>query len=353
NQVKLLYEGYDDDIIQRIEAGNVFLQTPSDLIRGGQRLFGIRTDLRFGGLGVTLVASQQDAEGDALEIEGGSQTTNFDIAPYEYEDNAHFFLGYYFRNRWDVALSRPPNIIADPAFDQIVGIDVWLKDQSVSQTNQLTEGLAQAVALVDLGEPGPGGPVVNPDLPDGVLAGGDAYLAAFGTAAPLPDEANDQYADADLEQLRDSSSAVNFEAQFNLDIADYADSRFRKLAEGRDYEFDPQLGYLSLNRSLSPDEQIAIAFQYRRTDGTIVQVGDFDQETGTDLNGRRIILKLLRGDNPTAFDASWALTMRNIYRIGGRSLRADDLELDIVYAPSGQPAQETLPGVTVGQQRTI
>ncbi|MEM6782465.1 MAG: cell surface protein SprA [Bacteroidota bacterium] len=353
NQVKLLYEGYDDDIIQRIEAGNVFLQTPSDLIRGGQRLFGIRTDLRFGGLGVTLVASQQDAEGDALEIEGGSQTTNFDISPFDYEDNAHFFLSYYFRNRWDLALSRPPTIIADANFDQIVGIDVWLKDRTVNQTNQLTEGLAQAVALVDLGEPGPGPQFTIDNLPDGVLAGGDAYLAALGATAPLPDETIDQYEDADLEQLRDSSNTIDFEGRFGLDIADYADTRFRKLTEGRDYAFDPQLGYLSLNRSLSPDEQIAIAFQYRRADGSIVEVGDFNEETGADLNGRRIILKLLRGDNPTAFDASWALTMRNIYRIGGRSLRADDLELDIVYAPSGQPAQETLPGVTVGQQRTL
>ena len=42
NQVSLVYTGYEDDIVQKIEAGNVFLLTPSELIRGGQRLFGLR-----------------------------------------------------------------------------------------------------------------------------------------------------------------------------------------------------------------------------------------------------------------------------------------------------------------------
>src|SRR5690606_664854 len=77
NQVRLTYTGYEDDIVQQIEAGNVFLPIQSELIRGGQRLFGIKTDLRVGGLGVTVVASQQDAESDELVIEGGSQTTTF------------------------------------------------------------------------------------------------------------------------------------------------------------------------------------------------------------------------------------------------------------------------------------
>ncbi|MEM9998761.1 MAG: cell surface protein SprA, partial [Bacteroidota bacterium] len=351
NQVKLLYEGYDDDIIQRIEAGNVFLQTPSDLIRGGQRLFGIRTDLRFGGLGVTLVASQQDAEGDALEIEGGSQTTNFDIAPYDYEDNAHFFLSYYFRNRWDEALSAPPNIIGDPEFAQIDDIDVWLQDRTVNQTNQLTEGLAQAVALLDLGEPGQ--EAGFQDAPNGVLDGGDAYLAALGASPPLPRETIDQYTDADLEDIRTASNTIDFQQRFGLGIADFADARFKKLTNGRDYVFNPQLGYLSLNRSLAPDERLAVAIQYRRRDGTPVTIGDFGEETGTDQNGQRIILKLLRSDNPVPQDASWGLTMRNIYRIGGRSLNPTDFELDIVYQPSGQPPQETLPGVNIGQQRTL
>ncbi len=41
NQLKLHYKGYEDEIIQSIEAGNVSLQT-SPLVGGGEALFGIK-----------------------------------------------------------------------------------------------------------------------------------------------------------------------------------------------------------------------------------------------------------------------------------------------------------------------
>ncbi|MFB3133193.1 MAG: cell surface protein SprA, partial [Rhodothermales bacterium] len=46
NQLKLQYTGYEDEILQSVEAGNVFLQTPSTLIRGGQSLFGIKSEFQ-------------------------------------------------------------------------------------------------------------------------------------------------------------------------------------------------------------------------------------------------------------------------------------------------------------------
>ena len=118
--INKVYTGYDDDIVQRIEAGNVFLQSPSELIRGGQRLFGLRTDLRFGPVSVTAVASQQDAESSELVLEGGSQTTNFSLAPYDYEDNTHFYLAYLFYNWWDEGHADPNVIAAPPGFDSVI-----------------------------------------------------------------------------------------------------------------------------------------------------------------------------------------------------------------------------------------
>jgi cell surface protein SprA len=46
NQVKLDYTGYEDEIIQKIEAGNVSLPLRGTLIQGSQSLFGIKTQLR-------------------------------------------------------------------------------------------------------------------------------------------------------------------------------------------------------------------------------------------------------------------------------------------------------------------
>ena len=46
--LKLAYEGKEDEIIKNIEAGNVSMTTGSSLIRGGSALFGIKTKLQFG-----------------------------------------------------------------------------------------------------------------------------------------------------------------------------------------------------------------------------------------------------------------------------------------------------------------
>ncbi len=348
NQVRLTYEGYEDEILQRIEAGNVFLQTPSDLIRGGQRLFGIRTDLQVGGLGVTVVASQQDAESDELVVEGGSQTTTFVKRPTEYEDNANFYLGYYFHNRWDAAHARPPQVSLGPDFSRFIGLEVYLFEQNNTTNSAGDESLVAGLALADLGEP------------RDVLLGGQAYLALRGETPPLPapdaadsDDA-DQYSEADLEELReDRQNEIDVAERFDLGPEDFFDSDFRKLRENQDYTFDPLFGVLNLKRSLNNNEAVAVAYQYQLQDGTIVEVGDFAEGSGSGAEADRIILKLLRGQNPLPEDATWDLTMRNIYRVGGSSFNATDFELQVLYNPGGATAQRTLPNVDVGQQQTL
>ena len=47
NQLKIKYTGYDDEIIQSIEAGNVSLQT-SPLVGGSEALFGIKAQMKMG-----------------------------------------------------------------------------------------------------------------------------------------------------------------------------------------------------------------------------------------------------------------------------------------------------------------
>ncbi len=345
NQVKLTYTGYEDEILQRIEAGNVFLQTPSDLIRGGQRLFGIRTDLQVGGLGVTVVASQQDAESDELTIEGGSQTTTFTKRPTEYENNANFYLGYYFHNRWDAAHANPPNIVLGPGFNQLLDIEVYLFEQSNLNNTGNDDGLVRAVALVDLAEP------------QGVLAGGQAYLAdpnggdfsntnAFEVLAP----GIGQYTPQDLEDLReDTEGNIDIADRFGLTNADFFASSYRRLRDGQDYSWNPLLGTLNLKRSLQAQEALAVAYRYQTATGEVIEVGDFGEGTGGNQDDPPIILKLLRGPNPLPENASWDLTMRNIYRVGGSSFNATDFELQVLYNPGGITSQRTLPGVDIGQ----
>jgi cell surface protein SprA len=71
NQLKVEYTGFQEDIIKSIEIGNVSMPIQNSLIQGAQNLFGVKTQMQFGKLLVTGVASTQRGRRDELVIEGG------------------------------------------------------------------------------------------------------------------------------------------------------------------------------------------------------------------------------------------------------------------------------------------
>ena len=99
--LKLAYEGKEDEIIKNIEAGNVSMTTGSSLIRGGSALFGVKTKLQFGRLTATALVSQQNSESQTVNTRGGAQTTDFYITADKYDQNRHFFLSHFFRDNYD------------------------------------------------------------------------------------------------------------------------------------------------------------------------------------------------------------------------------------------------------------
>jgi cell surface protein SprA len=341
NQVQLKYTGYEDEIIQSVEAGNVFLETSSQLINGGQSLFGLKSEFQLGNLNLTTIASQQEGQSNTLTIEGGSETNSFDLKPTDYDSGTHFFLGYYFRNRWEPALSDPPNILVPPGYDGITEIEVWKLRRSRSLSDDQGRN---AVALVDLGEP------VE------LLREADGF-----TTATAPDSSRDQYEQATARALRDGATSVSTyvtsaqgSMQEPLDDQDFSDGEFIKLERGRDYTLDPNLGYISLKQRLRSDEALAVAYTYR-INGETRTVGDFStvQQSGAGggVGSGRLLLKLLRPANPVAptgnqEPAAWYLEMRNIYQLGGRGFAAENFSLDVTYEPSGQRKRTSISEVT-------
>ena len=340
NQVKLNYTGYEDEILQSVEAGNVSMQTPSQLISGGQSLFGIKSEFQLGNLNLVTLASQQEGQSNSLNIEGGAQETTFDLKATDYDANRHYFLGYYFRNNWNRAHADPTTIRTFDGFDEITEVEVWkVTPQSGTQTNT-----RQGVAVVDLGE--------APQL----LTQTEAY-----TEARLPGPARDQYDDGDVSTLRDGtvrassflSNADSTDQPLNTQ-QDLHAGEFKRLTRGQDYRLDTRLGVLSLQQRLRPSEALAVAFRYRTNDGTVRTVGDFTRGgTSGGINADRLVLKLLRPTDPVAPSqdgsvnpAAWFLQLRNVYELSGRDFSADNFELDIEYQPSGQGARTTIPAVT-------
>ncbi|NNE75660.1 MAG: cell surface protein SprA, partial [Pricia sp.] len=116
----------------------------------------------------------------------------------------------------------------------------------------------------------------------------------------------------------------------------------RKLEQGRDFQFNSQLGYISLNQRLSNDEVLAVAFQYTYN-GNVYQVGEF-ANGGLDatsisgaidnpiINNNTLVLKLLKSNITNVSDPIWDLMMKNIYATGAFRLSQDDFKMNILYS---------------------
>ncbi|MBK6643828.1 MAG: cell surface protein SprA [Bacteroidetes bacterium] len=145
NKMKLEYTGYEDEIIKKLEAGNVTLPLSGSLIQGSQSLFGIKAQLQFGRLKVTTVISQQEGKASTIDVPpGGGQISKFEIQADQYEANKHYFLANYFKDNYDNSLKTLP-IINSPV--NITKLEVW-----VTNKNSSTDNTRDIVAFMDLGE---------------------------------------------------------------------------------------------------------------------------------------------------------------------------------------------------------
>lgn len=303
NRLSIAYEGYEDEILQQLEMGNVSMETGNSLIRGGSSLFGIKSVAQLGSLELTSVLSQQQGEDQTETVSGGSQEQELSIRPADYENDRHFFLDFYNRQEFEENMSNPQQL--GEAY-QISDIEVWV----LRESSQSTEGERQAIAMVDYG--------VNEDSE-----------GTFG----LPSEDQDPFDEATLNQYRDASEGVSAE-DFGVDSEEFVEGYFRLLEEGSDYEVNNSLGYISLKESLGSRQALAISFRYRDPDtGESIRVGDESQG-----GGDRIYLKLLRPQNVTTSNKAWDLMMKNVYSLGANELTPDGLDVDIKYTAENVPS---------------
>ena len=148
NLIKLEYTPTEDDILQKIEVGNVSLPLNSSLIRGAQSLFGVKTQLQFGKTSVTAIFSEQKSQTKSVTAQGGGTIQDFDIFALDYDADRHFFLSQYFRNLYDSSLRKYPVIDSRV---QITRMEVWITNRQ-NRVSTTDNNLRNIVALQDLGE---------------------------------------------------------------------------------------------------------------------------------------------------------------------------------------------------------
>lgn len=315
NQVKLEYTGFEDEIIKKIEAGNVSFPLRSSLISGVQSLFGVKTQLQFGKLTVTSVLSNQKSQKQNLMIKGGTQVQDFVIRADEYEDNRHFLLGRFFRDTFNFAMSNLP-VIRSLAY--VNRIEVWVtnKTGATTQTRDI-------VGLMDLGEHFPYNNDIRPT-----------------SSSQLPSNgANDLYVKLATDGgARNTGTVVSRLLSMNIQPVQEFEKTFARKLDSSEYVINRQLGFISLNQQLQPDEALGVAYQYTYN-GRVYQVGEFSQDVPPDLNNsanqRILFLKLLKATSARPALPIWDLMMKNVYATNAFQVNRQDFKLDVYYKDPG------------------
>ena len=310
NQLNLDYSGKEDDILQKLEAGNVTLPLNSTLISGSQSLFGIKSELKFGKLTATTVLSQQKGQKKEIEVSGGAQLNEFEINADNYEENRHFFLSFYCRDSYDQSMRTLPLITSGV---QIQRIEVW-----VTNRNNSVQNTRNILCFTDLGEPNVNnlenqlwnsGPFTVPD---------NAHNALYSNITSNSNIRN--YVNASNEL---SGPSYNMEQGIEFEKVENA-----RMLSPNEFTYNSVLGFISLNQSLNNDQVLGVSYQYTYA-GKTYQVGELSTDGVAGQSA--LFLKLLKSTIRNPKKKLWDLMMKNVYSLGAYQVDPNNFRLDIWY----------------------
>lgn len=331
NQMKLAYTGDEDQIIRKIELGNVSMPMKGSLIQGSQSLFGAKIETQWGRLKNTTVLSQQKGERKNITVQGGAQTQKFNLTCDNYEANRHYFLSSWFREQYDDALSTLPVVRSGV---NITRIEVWVVNQQAN-----TQDVRNVIAMADLGE---APEYISGDL---TLLSGNSLFNGSGTVVTQlgnPNNANnDIYTDATT-----NTEIINFTGAIPALSSMYPDMQngvhYERVGNARklntsEYTFNSRLGFVSLKQALNNAEVLAVAYEYT-LNGKTYQVGTISQDGFA--APQALVLKMLKSSITTvklnkaqqSFPAPlWHNMMKNVYNLGAFGVSPENFRLDVWY----------------------
>ncbi|MFI5251833.1 MAG: cell surface protein SprA [Bacteroidota bacterium] len=280
NQLKINYTGYDDEVVQSIEAGNVSLTNTPSLIGGGQALFGIKTRLQSGPLSLTALVSQKKGQTKEVDVSGGSSQRPIEIRPQDYATN-NFFIDTLYRRFFNRLYAQVvPQLNDSMRANQIVEISVWMTQQQFSSN----QDRRNAVALINL-----------PPHPIGT-----------------------QYDSSFLKVNQSDISSGRAEQGY-----------FTRLTTDK-YKLNATAGFIEFKDNSIDGQAVAVSYRITSAPNDETVYGDFTPDTT-----RPLILKLIKPRNlQPSYQPSWDMQMKNIYNIGP-DIKKDGFSLDVIYRQPG------------------
>ena len=275
NTIRVDYQGEDDDILQKLEMGNISLNLPSTefVTFSGQNkgLFGVKALSKLGPVNITSIASLEKTKKQSQKYKGTSELKLNQIQDYDYRKNLYFFIHEWFRN-------GSSDTIEDTGFTL-----------SIPSYYPLVNGLH------------PIGNVVIRNFELYKIDASNNPQADPGTAYIDPN---------DLSLYPDKSK----------------EGAFIRLERGSDYSINEDLGFIRMRNSLQ-NEIIAAHFQLvdRATGQLIIQIGEGVSEQNSNL-----VLKMIKAQSSHPNHPAWDLMFKNVYSMGSTNIDSQSLEVSII-----------------------
>ncbi|MEO8209767.1 MAG: cell surface protein SprA, partial [bacterium] len=277
NQLKIRYDGYADEVIKKIEGGNVSLETRSGLIGSSQALFGVKGDFQLGALSLSSVVSQKKSKTEIKDYSGGAQEQFYSIKVWDYSEN-HYFLDTVYKQSFlnvfnDASINARTTLLSidDQSFE------VWV------QTDLSNRDYRKAGLHVNL--------------------------------IPLPVGGYD-----------DSLKKVDSTVQGLSAVA-----IVRKLLPN-EYTLNKYAGFVSLKISLPENYVVGVAYKRPNTNE---QFGTISNGPGIDPRDT-LVLKMIKVGNLTpANTVAWDLKLKNIYRLPLSRIVQEGFEFDVRFLTNG------------------
>ncbi len=272
NNIRISYDGQEDEIIQKVEAGNVSLNLPGSQAlmgsAGHSGLFGIKTISKFGPLDVTAIASVVETKREQQEYTGNNEAKTQQIKDTDYVKNKYYFIHEWFRNGADTVLTT--------------GHQVW-----VPSFYPLNAGLHRIGSVI----------VRNFEM----------YKLDNTTNAES--ETGTAYADID-----------------NPDESLDQTGNFLRMELGQEYSIVEDLGFIRL-RQRAQDEVFGCSYILvdRTTGDTVLTVGEQISQENDLLKLKMLKPRSLTPDHPT-----YDLMFKNVYYMGTTNINREGFEVRIV-----------------------
>ncbi len=309
--LRLNYEGKEDEIIKSLEAGNVSMTTGSSLIRGGTALFGLKSKMQFGKLTVTGLLSQQNSQSQSVSTKGGVQTTKFAIKADQYDANRHFFLSQYFYENYDKFASKLPYVTSGM---RITRIEVWVTNKNSNYNES-----RNFVGFQDLGE--------NQRLASNFWTPNPGLDVPSNQSNNLLEVLKSDYPGA--RNINQVTQVLEPLKQYGIEGGrDFEKVESARLLRSNEYTLNADLGYISLKSALNTDEVLAVAYEYTYG-GKVYQVGEFSSDITT--TDQSLYLKMLRSTTVSPSLPMWRLMMKNVYALGAYQLQSNKFKLNIKF----------------------